>query len=226
LVANFNTPKEGENMKKFFILFAAILLVASMSFAQSTANETFNLSMTVDKYLETAPGPISFDFGTTMHFTAPSREELFAAFYGPWGEWDLAYANCPLTITVSGDNPAGQGKPRFARHEVGAHANGFDVLSTAWQIGFLTNGVWNNELGLNYGVRAGAFPKTATLDEAPHNGQVHMKMSVKVNSTSDPNEISTGFPIRETVINPAFTWDQSADAGVYTCTMLVTLTAI
>lgn len=208
-----------------FAVLMAFLLVGGTCFAQTTGNVTFNLSMTVDKYIEVTPGSLSFDFGTTIH--NGNREELNSALTGPWGEWDLAYANCPFSVTISGNNPVGQNKPRFARAEVGANAaGGFDVLSTAFQIGILTNGIWNNEFGLNYGVRASEFPKTVSFAEAPHNGQVKMKMAAKVNNPGDPNEISAGFPIRETVINSLLTNAQSADAGVYTCTMTVTLAAI
>lgn len=211
--------------KKLLVLFAALVLVAGMSFGQNTDSVNFELSMTVDEYIETIQNPVSFDFGTTIH--TGNREELNTALTGPTGEWNFAYANCGFTLTVSGDNPASQGVPRFARAEVGPTASGFDILSTAYQIGIWTNGNCNNELGWNYGIRAREFPRTATtgLDEAPHNGQVLFKMNAKVNNPDGPTE-APGIPIRETLINQAFTWDQSADAGIYTCTMLVTLMAV
>ena len=215
---------------KRLMSFVAIMIVAVMFVqtvnAQNTGTANFNLSMTVDEYIETTPAPIDFNFGTTFHNTLWSvgHEDLF---YGSWGEWDLAYANCRFSVTLAGDNPAGQGVPRFAREEVGAHAGGgFDVLNTVYQIGFLTNGVVETDaFGYVWGLGASSFPKTANFTEAPHNGQVKMRMTAHVNSTYHPSK-DAGIPLRNTVINAGLTNDQSADAGVYNCTMLVTLTAL
>jgi len=220
-------------MKKFLIgllVGGLILGISGMAFGQSSDATTFNLSMTVDKYIESIP-TVNWDFGTTVHNGwggGNPKEGLNTALPegSGWGQWDLAYANCGFSVTVSGSNPAGQNVPRFARAEVGTHANGFDILSTGYQIGILTNGVWDNHLGLNSGIRAGSFPKTVNLTETPHNGQVAMKMAAKINAIGQGSEENHGYPIRQTLIDPTFTWDQSADAGVYTCTMLVTLNAL
>jgi hypothetical protein len=209
-------------MKKSLIFVMALGLlffVAQTTNAQNSDNVQFNLSMTVDKYIETAPGPIDWDFGTTSHATSygPSREQL----YGNLGEWDLAYANCPFSVTVEGDNDAGQGVPRFARAEVGPNANGYDVLATMYQIHFTTNG--NRDLFYGTWLQgAHQFPYTKSFNEAPHNGQVKMDMKAWVNSTI----ASEAVPVRATIIDPNYTWQQSADAGEYTCTMTVTLTAL
>lgn len=190
-----------------------------MSFAQNTGNVNFNLSMTVDRYIEVTPGPISWDFGTTRHqvnYGGPME-----SLYGTMGEWNLAYVNCPFSVTISGDNPASQGVPRFARKEVGPHSGGYDILATLYAINFTTNGVRD----LFYGTwlqGANQFPRTKSYSEAPHNGQVKMDMKAWVNSSI----ASEAVPVRHTLINPAFTNDQSADAGDYTCTMLITLLAL
>lgn len=213
-------------MKKVLSVLFALTLIAGLSFAQSTGSASFDLKMTVDKYIETATSPISFDFGTTMnnsYYGAPRNEDLY---YPAWGEWNIAYANCGFSVSLTGDNGASQGVPRFARQEVGAHGGAWDILNTVYQIGFLTNGVVENDaFGYVWGFGASMFPKTATFTETPHNGQVKMRMAAHVNSHWQPDK-DAGIPIRETVINPAFTNIQSADAGVYTCTMVVTLAAI
>ena len=217
---------------KRLMSFVAIMIVAVMFVqtvnAQSSASANFNLSMTVDEYIETAPGAVDFNFGTTrsnVYYGAPRNEDLYDG-WGNTGEWDLAYANCPFSVTLSGNNPAGQGVPRFARAEVGAHGGGFDVLNTVYRIGFMTNGVVENDaFGYVWGFGASSFPKTANFSEAPHNGQVKMSLKAAVNSHWEPSK-DAGIPIRETVINSAFSNQQSADAGEYTCTMLVTLTAL
>ena len=205
-------------MKKLFILFAAILLVAGMSFAQGLSDTTqFNLSLDMVRYIESLP-TVDWFLGTT-HYTAsygPPRLEIHVG-----NQWDLAYANCPFQVTISGSNAAGNTIPRFARNEVGTHANGWDILPTTYAIRFLMNGVWNEFTDWWDG--ASQFPITKNYAEAPHNGQVKMQMTVEANGTTTPDP---GMPVRQIAINPAFTWDQSADAGVYTCTMVVTLTAL
>jgi len=206
-------------MKKLLVLSLALFLFIGVLFAQNTDNVNFDLSMTVDEYIEAMPGPVEFDFGTTSHSTSwgPSREQL----YGATGEWDLAYVNCPFSVTISGDNAAGQGVPRFARQEVGPNAGGYDILATIYQIHFTTNAIQD----LFYGTwlqGAHQFPYTKSYCETPHNGQVKMDMKAYVNSSI----ASEAVPVRATLIDPNFTNEQSADAGEYECTMLVTLTAL
>lgn len=210
-------------MKKLIIF--SVLLVATMMFvtnqskAQTTDDVTFNLSMTVDKYIECMPSPVSWDFGTTSHqvnYGGPME-----SLYGAMGEWNVGYANCPFSITISGNNDANQGVPRFARQEVGAHGGDYDILPTLYQIHFTTNGVQD----LFYGTwlqGAHQFPYTKSYSEAPHNGQIKMDMKAYINSSI----ASEAVPIRKTLIDPTFTNIQSADAGEYTCKMLVTITAL
>lgn len=144
------------------MMFATAIFVQ----AQYSDDVTFNLKMTVDKYIETAPSPINWDFGLTTHSLANgSHERLYGD--NP-GEWDLAYANCPFSITIDGDNPAGQGVPRFARLEEGPNTNGYDVAATLYQIHFTTNG--NQQLFYGTWLQgAHQFPYTKSFAEAPHN---------------------------------------------------------
>ncbi len=218
--------KKTKKMKKLLMLSVVMFAMVCIVKAQNSASASFNLSMTVDKYIETTSSPLSFDFGTTMnhsYYGAVRNEDLY---YGANGSWNLAYANCPFSVTLSGQNAAAQNVPRFAKLEEGAHGSGYDILNTVFQIGFWTNGeVQNDAFGHVWGFGASSFPKTANFAEAPHNGQVRMSMTAHVNSHWQ-NDKDAGIPIRETVINPAFTNIQSADAGVYQCTMLVTLTAL
>jgi hypothetical protein len=212
-------------MKKVFSILFALALIAGMSFAQVITDSTiFNLSMTIDKYIEVMPGPTSWNFGTSSYaFGYPNvgREQL----YGNTGSWDLAYANCPFKVTISGENLANEHKPRFARLEEGSHSGGYDTLPTFYEIWFMTNGEGHNLDTLFYGVwlqNADQFPHTRSYAETPHNGQVKMEMRAYVNSSI----ASESTPLRTIAINPAFTWQQSADAGTYACSMVVTLTAL
>jgi hypothetical protein len=206
-------------MKKFALIFAFMIVAVAFTQAQTTASASFNLSMTVDKYIETTPSPLNWDFGTTSHQVAYGGP--IESLYGAMGQWNLAYANCPFSVTVAGNNGANQGVPRFARQEVGAHGGAWDILPTLYAINFTTNGVRD----LFYGTwlqGAHQFPYTKNYTEAPHNGQVKMDMVSYINSTI----ASEAVPVRKTLIDPTFTNIQSADAGVYECTMVVTLTAL
>ncbi len=205
---------------KRVLLSMAIVIAAALFVqvnAQTSGSATFNLKMTVDKYIEMLPQPPELFLGTTSH--VGNAEFLDGSFRG----WDLAYANCPFSLTLAGQNPAGQGVPRFARAEVGPHAGGFDVLNTFYQIHFITNGQEvNTNLPDQWGTGASQFPLTKEFTEAPHNGQVYMSLIPYINSDGHQDN----WPQRKTLINPAFTNEQSADAGDYTCTMIVTLTAL
>ncbi|MFA5095475.1 MAG: hypothetical protein WC447_02340 [Candidatus Paceibacterota bacterium] len=203
---------------KILTVLAAILLVASTCFAQAPKSTTINLSLYLNEYIETMPGPVNVNLGTTTHQSYYGNEEWY--YNTSPQSWNIAYANCPFSVTVAGDNPAGQGKPRFARQEVGPHSNGYDVIPTLYSIYFTTNGVSN----LFYGTwlqGAHQFPYTKQYAEAPHNGQVKMDLNIWANATI----ASEAVPVRQTLINPAYTWDKSADAGNYTCNMTVTLGA-
>lgn len=203
-----------------------IAVICFVQKANAQTPVTFNLSMQVAKYIETTPTPLDFNFGTATHnvyWGAPGNMDLY---YPATGSWDLAYANCGFSVTLSGDNPAGQHVPRFAKAEEGTHGVGWDVLNTVYQIGIWTNGeVQNDAFGHVWGFGASSFPKTASFTETPHNGQVRMTMLAHVNSHWQ-NDKDAGIPIRETVINSGFTHEQSADYGVYTNTMVVTFAAL
>lgn len=208
-------------MKKLFTVFTVLfffLMTGAMCFAQgSTDSTTFNLSLTMAKYIESLP-TVDWFLGST-HYTnlwGPPRLEIHVG-----NEWDLAYSNTPFQVTIEGSNEAGNTIPRFARNEVGDHANGWDILPTTYNIKFLMNGVWYDFTDWWDG--ASQFPITRSYMEAPHNGQVKMRMNVEANGTTTPDP---GMPVRQIAINPAFTWDQSADAGLYECNLLVTFTAL
>lgn len=176
---------------------------------------TFNLSMTVDKYIEVMASPVSFDFGTTVH--SDGAEQLCSS---NTGVWNLAYANCPFKVTISGSNSAGDAFPRFARAEEGAHASGYDVLPTFYDIKFTTN---NQEVnfGATQWMPAASFPYTKEFSETPHNGQIKMSLAAKVNTDDEG-----GVAQKKSKIDPTYTARHSADYGVYNAKMVVTVIAM
>ena len=209
-------------MKKVFgftVIAIAMFCAQNVNAQGKSATANFNLKMTVDKYIEVMCSPVDWNFGTTTHQVAYGGP--IESLYGQQGEWNLAYANCPFSITISGNNGANQGVPRFARQEQGPHGGAWDILPTLYAINFTTNG----ERDLFYGTwlqGANQFPYTKSYSEAPHNGQVKMDMKAYINSTI----ASEGVPVRKTLIDPNYKNIDSADAGDYTCSMTVTITAL
>lgn len=208
-------------MKK--LIFLSVFMIAMISFSQSVRAQNpvqFNLSMEVAKYIETTPTPLDFNFGVATHNPSTANMELVSSAKGVW---NIAYANCPFSVTISGNNAANEGVPRFARQELGTNASGYDVLNTMYQIFFTTNGPANRELFYgNWLQEASNFPHTKNFEEAPHNGQIKMDIIAFVNSTKK----SAAVPVRKTAIDPNMDRRQSADAGIYECTMQVTFIAL
>jgi hypothetical protein len=211
-------------MKKIFslLLIAMAIMIFSVQAVVPSGQRSasFNLKMTVDKYIEAIANPVNFNFGTTRH-TILKAEEL----YGNTGTWNLAYANCPFSATISGNNGVDQGAPRFARQETGDYSSAWDVLNTVYDIDFTTNGVTSSFSDIFGYLGAKSFPLTKNFTEAPHNGQILMSMKAFVNTAANML-LDRGTPIRRTLINSNFTNEQSADAGDYTCIMMVTLAAL
>lgn len=206
-------------MKRILAFAAAFLLVAGIASSNgNSAAVTFNLTATMIPYIEATPGPLAWNLGSTNYSSSygPPRLNLYVTS----GVYDLFYANCPFVCQLSGQNGAGENFPRFARLEEGPNANGWDTLPTIYYVRLKTNNIWTEVTDWFDG--SGIFPRTKNFTEAPHNGQVAFQMTVGVNDTTTPDTI----PTREVRINPAFTWQQSADAGVYTCDFTITLTAL
>jgi len=210
-------------LTSLFTVFAFMAMTANVQ-AQSSDNVTLDFVMTVDEYIEVMEAPENAtDFGITSHETAwgYNNEGLISEIKS----WNLAYANCPFDVTIEGNNDMGQGKPRFAREEVGPAAQGYDFLNTAYYIGVFTNGeVQQDNFGWQWAMGAESFPRTGNYDEAPHNGQVELKMKALVNSYNfDEKDV---VPVRRTDINPGQDNRASADAGLYSCSMTITLSAL
>ena len=207
---------------RILMVLAVFLLVGGTCFgAQASNSTTFNLSLYLNEYIETMPGPVVWDLGHTTHYSGSPYD--VETIYPATNSWNLAYANCRFNISIAGENLALEHKPRFARLQTGTHGGGiYDTLPTLYDIRLTTNGV-SDPLSSNELQSANNFPFSKDYSEAPHNGQVRMDMKVYVNT---PLAWDGVVPQRKTLIAPAFTDQDSADAGIYTCTMVVTLGAL
>jgi len=210
-------------MKKIFILFAAVLLVAGMSFAQTS--RTFNLQITVQKYVELNPSfPTLLNYGTII----PPDNGGATILNGderPDGvpDWtEFAYANCGVTITFAGNNPAGDGVPCFARMEDGSGR--YDRLNTklhfqlvTWDPSFPVTPIYNNTHIFNAFVSTipGTWWNPTATIPVPHNGEIYLNTRAGV-----------ALPAVTPDYGKRNTWSDSADAGVYTATVTITIAAI
>lgn len=147
--------------KTLVALVTGIALVLGLGYIAMAADpisdsNTFFFKVTVNKYIEAAnfgemftlyedfavDGP---DFAGMPAGTPTSSPANYAFLYS-------AYANCKLTVGITGDNIAGDGAPIFARAEEGVFTAGrrydrdpvvFDRLNTRWHIWVSAN-TWDN----------------------------------------------------------------------------------
>ena len=210
--------------KKFFVLVVAIALVTvGMGFGQGVSDsQTFNLKVMVQKYIEVNP------LYKTMspHITIPGHADDVTVDGGTWDQryaYLHAYANCPFSISFEGHNEAGDLLPILARHETPV-GNGWDRLQTRIHFRYSINidGFADNEVHeINFksdpnGANTGKWDnKTVTFNNAPHNGEVLMRWN-----------FGAALPHKTPYWVSRKSWKLSADAGEYTCTVVVTYTAL
>lgn len=211
-------------MKKLLGIGLAVLMVVAFSgmvMAQNT--QTFNLSATVHKYIEVNPS----------YATVNKHRDVYLPYDGTppglpgyaWSRSDVVYANCPFTISYVGSNDAGDNLPILARDEV--NGNGYDRLQTGIVVRHFINGVLGNpQTGYERqdmdfrsdpdGANTGTWIKqNITFVNTPHDGEV----MVRLRFSATPPHASPDWS-RD---NP---WNESADAGTYTCTLVATYAVI
>ena len=205
-------------MKKLFIFLAAIALIAGVSFAQSDT-QTFNFTVEVEKYIEVNPSH------KVMNVTTPSISP--ADVYGPKTNYSffkythsIAYSNCPFQIQLDGENGAGDGLPIFARMETGPNANGWDRLDTKLIFSFIAGSGYKRIQFGDEGYYGGGVKNAWTnnpysFTEAPHDGEIGLELVTQATFLD---------PVPDWPTNN--TWNQSPDAGTYTCTVIATYTAL
>ncbi|MGB8953394.1 MAG: hypothetical protein WCC06_12105 [Candidatus Aminicenantales bacterium] len=208
-------------MKRFLIFLVAIAMIAGMSFAQGASQtRTLNLNVTVLPYVQlNLAYPATLDFGTISPLQlGPSSGEGFEARGAGFWEWfpEFAYANCPYSITLSGNNLAGDGVPVFARQEVGETR--YDRLVTALTFHF-TSDYAGSMHAMQYNSTF-IYPNPGTWNitlnrPVPHTGEVFMKPRVGVR-----------FPAMTPDFGVKNTWDQSPDAGLYEAQVTITIAVI
>lgn len=129
-------------------------------------SNTFYFTAKVNKYIEAGVIPETI-MNPYPNFAVDGPE--FAGHPYPYYFYHAAYANCPFTISITGDNAAGDGVPIFAKAEAGKNTGGrynttqpvvYDRLSTKWELWVSVNTYqnWNPAVwaGNRYGSEIGA----------------------------------------------------------------------
>ena len=213
-------------MKRVFLISAMIVAMVAMVSSVQAQTQTFDLSATVQEYIEVNPDFAVMSASRTVDPAEGASAADLESFNYVGKYQDVVYANCPMNISVEGDNPASDGEPILAREEV--NGNGFDRLQTNVDIRPEINGSYNNQ-GAGWdrakfiftsgsdGAATGnwLYGKTATFSNAPHNGEVSLGLY---------------FDAALPHVSPDFgtdnTWKQSADAGEYTAEVVMTYSTL
>lgn len=216
------------------LLFFAII-IASVAFVQQTnaqVSQTYDFSATVLKFIAINPGNANFavdPVGNWNHEVVDPATPNAEVLPG-WPDWkaklaDNAYSNCPFTITFTGTG-GGVNLPILSRQE--QNGNGYDRLQTYIVIRNEINGVWG-AYGAGHerhdmkfmsdpeGAATGNYVtgQTVTFNETPHNGEIQTEFFM-----------SAALPHKTPDFGSPNTWNQSADAGLYTCQIVATYAAI
>jgi len=212
--------------KKFFVLFVALFVVAAgMSFGQAVT-QTFTMNVTVSKYLEVNSAYVLVSKSRTI----PGVGDGIPAVYPTWAGnmLDAVYSNTGFTISYAGNNPATDGFPILAKLEM-PRGDRYDRLQTRIQI---KNKI--NEGGADYerhdmrfdsgpdGASAGTYSVAGfnsgsflTFNNAPHDGELRVEWF-----------FDGTLPHKSPDFGPDNPWNESADAGLYTCTLVATYAVI
>jgi len=206
-------------MKRFAVVLTTMFaMFAFMAMTSNVQAQETDLNMTVDlqEYIETQK---TIDWNlATWHYDNFDVETV----YGEGNSWLMGYANCPFEVSVSGSNPVDGDEygPTFARPEA-MNGSAVDRLESIYKIFFEINGEQKQIHGGYYGDDASDFPISGVIDEAPHDGEVRLNMSMHVNTP-----LTTGdFPNRTTSVGERAP-EESADAGIYKASMQFTFSAL
>lgn len=206
-------------MKKYIGIALAVLMVLGLSGMVMAGNTTrFNFTAVVDPYIDVLVD-VQNMATSPYHLRGPNFEGMVATYTGlsggswPGGIGDFAYANCPFQLTISGDNPAGDGKPIYAREEVDGTNTGlnrFDRLDTNWQIRIHTD--YHSQLTIVF-ADANTVPWSYTANEAPHNGWVGIDFMCYGHQADGP----------DANIDCSQAYSLSPDAGNYKASLTIVL---
>ena len=214
-------------MKKSIFVIAimiAMLFVVQKSNAQTA---TFNFQATVEKYIAVSATQVDVNLAGSWNQTRLNPGTAGSQNLVGFPQWktlltDNVYANCPFSVTYAG---ADGNFPILSRTEI--NGNGDDRLQTSIVIRNEINGSWGayqagHEIhDMSFvsdaeGANTGTYTnQSIQFTETPHNGEVRTEIFM-----------SAALPHLSPDFGNANSWNQSADAGLYTCKVIATYAAI
>lgn len=215
-------------MKKLLVfVLAALLLIAFSGIAMAEVLERFRFTCTVEKYIEVNPnyGSSPIVISKTIPGSGSAGEPGFSGS-SYTNMVDAVYANCPFRITYTGDNCAGDKYPILAKEE--NPTGRCDRLQTFIRIRNKINEGETDEENRRMKFLSGKptgpgtplaewkLGPTITFNNTPHDGEV--RVEVHFNAALPHKTPDFDDPDNE--------WWESADAGVYECTLTATYTAL
>lgn len=213
-----------KRIKSFTIILALLsvflLFGASMAMAAPPPSQQFDFSTTVDPYIAVNPNAI---LTVAIPAITPPQDGSMPGVTKEVSQNEVAYANCPFRVDYDGNNAAGDNLPILARAEVGSHAGGhYDRLLTRLEFHSVVNGAWNSAC---FGIGNSGHPDIpngwfdgrdyAVMNEAPHDGEIGLVL-----------KCGASLPHASPEFGVDNTWDQSADAGPYTCNVVATYSVL
>jgi len=207
--------------KKILVLFSALVLVAGMGFGQN--QQTFNFECTVEPYIEVNS---TYNVVDKPMITIPGFGDgvLSTGWSNKTSYYDAIYANCRFAFTLEGNNGVPDGQPILAREETHLDKGGlgtWDRLQTYLIFKYTINPGENHHVMFTSDAEGAATGNwspsggSMSFKSAPHSGEVALDVF-----------LSAALPHKSPDFGNPNTWNQSADAGVYTCTVIATYTAL
>lgn len=220
-------------MRKGLIIGLAVAMVVAFTgtaMASNTAGWTFNVEVQVEPMIQKN---CSLPSVMKMKSLEQDQEQVGPQDLG-WNE--AFYANVPFSKTFSGNNPAGDLYPIFARQELDKSGAGiagrYDRLSTKITFETVVNGLgsdpYREDLSVVFGCQTqnsvGIPPpipgyaywwwgRNSLTFGTPHDGEVWEKFFVKADRKMPDFTIDNA-------------WYENADAGIYELTITETLVGL
>ncbi|MCK9221872.1 MAG: hypothetical protein PHV61_00395 [Limnochordia bacterium] len=200
-----------------FLIGLALVLGVTVIASAEEVTQRWDFAVEVMPYIMAAESPVNgYGYGEYQLY-GPGFAWGYIGFHTNWR--NAAYANTPVSVTILGNNAAGDNSPVFARLQQGSRAGEgrYDRLDTWWLVMVRVNEVqkdynaWAGKLGAN-GFQVENFEGFLEWeDPVPHNGEINVAAFVHVDG---PDATATGqnpYPFNTK------RWWQSADAGIYEC---------
>lgn len=210
------------------LIMALALGLSVPAMASRTGFWRFQIEVQVEPWIGKNPGLPQV---MKMDSLAQEQERVSDVF----GWYESFYSNVPFSKTFSGDNPAGDGYPIFAREELskaGRKLGRFDRLSTKITFETVVNGLGSDPYREDWSIVFGCSTQNSPGMPPPIPGYTYWWWNRNSHNFGTPHdgEVWEKFFVTADRKMPDFNtdneWYESADAGIYTLIVYETLIAL